>query len=641
MAKNTEQKRIVAALEKLASLEPQKINESEQQRIAVALEAIADEVGPISEMMDGLTDDVNAWLDEHPEATTTVQDGAISYSKLNSSLKESVDDVAELKSDVGNLESVSEDVNTKMGWRIGDMSNGTYTELNYRICSKIVSFEHAVLFRCHDGFQLYTVSYNPDGTVDKQISFRAAIIVPANMPFALTVKRNPESASTPADLETFIAGIYQDKYTGTGDYPIYGRANPAQPTNPSQRANTDLIPGTVGRISIRSVGYDHFLEPYTLDGTKLADTAWVTGSADYSLDPQKNYVVVFAVTSDRTTRIDFSDLSKKVAIYRVANGMPDILNENPNAVPFIQQTFVGRPTLTGANDHVLSFLWFSDIHKEQKQWDRAIQLANYYSTRMAFAIHTGDYVGNDQSNYEHLYENGVTPSIPMLNVVGNHDIYSNFADRIVAAKSATKAIVMPNTANWGVTWGTGDSPMHYYKDFATEKIRLVVLDDYYDTETQATWLATVLSDAKTLGYHVITAAHETSRPITVWSDNGFNSKDAAALTAGGLNHSSSSYDVVIKAFKDNGGVHIAHICGHEHVDLMGKTDNGVLNIVIGSQHGYYADASDAMRIDNTRTADLVNVVGINTDLGLIKIVRVGVNTDHYLRDRNVLTYDYQ
>ena len=30
---------------------------------------------------------VSDWLDEHPEATTTVEDGAISYAKLDSSLQ--------------------------------------------------------------------------------------------------------------------------------------------------------------------------------------------------------------------------------------------------------------------------------------------------------------------------------------------------------------------------------------------------------------------------------------------------------------------------------------------------------------------------------------------------------------------------
>ena len=44
-----------------------------------------------------VTTAVNAWLEDNPEATTTVQDGAISYAKLNSSLQGTVDDVGTLK----------------------------------------------------------------------------------------------------------------------------------------------------------------------------------------------------------------------------------------------------------------------------------------------------------------------------------------------------------------------------------------------------------------------------------------------------------------------------------------------------------------------------------------------------------------
>lgn len=41
---------------------------------------------------------VSAWLDAHPEATTTVEDGAISRAKLNADLKEKTDAVPDLKS---------------------------------------------------------------------------------------------------------------------------------------------------------------------------------------------------------------------------------------------------------------------------------------------------------------------------------------------------------------------------------------------------------------------------------------------------------------------------------------------------------------------------------------------------------------
>ena len=57
---------------------------------------------------DNIVDTVEDWLEDHPEATTTVQDGAISYSKLNSSLQGTVDDVGALKSQITALDAAVE-----------------------------------------------------------------------------------------------------------------------------------------------------------------------------------------------------------------------------------------------------------------------------------------------------------------------------------------------------------------------------------------------------------------------------------------------------------------------------------------------------------------------------------------------------
>lgn len=50
---------------------------------------------------------VTDWLDEHPEATTTVEDGAITYAKLDSNLKGTVDEVGELKSEIDDANSAA------------------------------------------------------------------------------------------------------------------------------------------------------------------------------------------------------------------------------------------------------------------------------------------------------------------------------------------------------------------------------------------------------------------------------------------------------------------------------------------------------------------------------------------------------
>lgn len=48
---------------------------------------------------------VSDWLDDHPEATTTVADGAVSYAKLDSTLKGKADAVATLSDEIAAIKT--------------------------------------------------------------------------------------------------------------------------------------------------------------------------------------------------------------------------------------------------------------------------------------------------------------------------------------------------------------------------------------------------------------------------------------------------------------------------------------------------------------------------------------------------------
>ena len=79
---------------------------------------------------------VGDWLDDHPEATTTVQDGSITYSKLHSDLKDAVDEVAEHSDEIGELKSALYDEGNILNLKeyasnnntaVTDNGDGTYT----------------------------------------------------------------------------------------------------------------------------------------------------------------------------------------------------------------------------------------------------------------------------------------------------------------------------------------------------------------------------------------------------------------------------------------------------------------------------------------------------------------------------------
>lgn len=50
-----------------------------------------------------ISDSVETWLDNHPEATTTVEDGSITYAKLHTTMQEKVDDINDLKNAIEDI----------------------------------------------------------------------------------------------------------------------------------------------------------------------------------------------------------------------------------------------------------------------------------------------------------------------------------------------------------------------------------------------------------------------------------------------------------------------------------------------------------------------------------------------------------
>ena len=80
--------------------------------------------------------EIDAWLDDHPEATTTVEDGAITYAKLNSSLQGTVDEVGVLSNVVSDLQNATT-ANTES---ISDLQKGKAPVIIDTASGEIASF---------------------------------------------------------------------------------------------------------------------------------------------------------------------------------------------------------------------------------------------------------------------------------------------------------------------------------------------------------------------------------------------------------------------------------------------------------------------------------------------------------------------
>ena len=311
-----------------------------------------------------------------------------------------------------------------------------------------------------------------------------------------------------------------------------------------------------------------------------------------------------------------------------------IVEFNKDKEPCIIQNKAVRGIGYASDVPVVSFTHFSDIHRVQDLWNRAAIYTNKYQDYIDFAVMTGDYVSDNQTQYTDLISNGVPFEVPLYMCVGNHDTYID-SDHERATKSATYNIVLASAPPQDATFMSGSYSMTYYFDYEESNVRFIVLDNYYDLDAQVTWLESVLADALTNHLAVVTFSHEPTGGITTPVDCTFTNIDVQ----------SASWDVKvfetpIASFISNGGEFIANFCGHYHRNYVGFTANEILNIVIPAATDY-ARHNDSDRVKETRTYDCFDIVGIDTNLKLIKVTRIGNNADHFLRPQNIFTYDYE
>ena len=327
----------------------------------------------------------------------------------------------------------------------------------------------------------------------------------------------------------------------------------------------------------------------------------------------------------------------------------DIILLNRDVEHLVIQSAAKRCAGLGHDDKydVLQFVHFSDIHRRIVNWNRVVKYINHYSDYISFGLLTGDYVGLNQDYWVDLYGDGDPCKKVIYNCVGNHDICDSNLD--LAEKSSTWKLLFSNTEGWDVEFCDSEYPMSYYKDFPNANVRMIVLDVYYDIEQQQKWLVKVLEDARQKGLCVITAAHEP----TGYLENTFHSNfftlddhlDHHRRRFPGFVEPEYDfferplYEKVIADFVAAGGIHICHLAGDKHFDMFGTSKLGLINSVVPCAM-CWGGGSDGKRVFGTKTQDCFNVVSINANQGLLKIVRVGDNYDHYLRNHTALCFDY-
>lgn len=320
------------------------------------------------------------------------------------------------------------------------------------------------------------------------------------------------------------------------------------------------------------------------------------------------------------------------------------LNNEGNTYSKLQN--VKQPAkVAGVNQTApLSILFFTDIHGNKEDLQRIMEFYNFYNhahhtnTYLDVILSGGDNVQVYNSSGAFDYWGEIDGTQNILNCVGNHDAAANSSlDAQSPKKDVYDVQFAPYIANWGAVQPSGAATnglMYYYKDFATQKIRLVVLDCMYWDSAELTWFESVLSDAKNNGYAVIGVAHYpvgTTTPI----ECNFLSRDYSLDGGARLIYPIQA----VETFINSGGTFICWLSGHAHVDGFGYSAGyeGQLNIINDTaSQGQQGGAS----LLDSKTQDCFNIIGVDTYSKLIKLVRIGRDYDRYMRHIGELCYDY-
>lgn len=104
---------------------------------------------------------------------------------------------------------------------------------------------------------------------------------------------------------------------------------------------------------------------------------------------------------------------------------------------------------------------------------------------------------------------------------------------------------------------------------------------------------------------------------------------------------SNNMGEIIKNWMDNGGHFIAWLCGHTHIDLMYYSTKypDILCIVI-DQAGCLRGTNTGDRNLNANSRTCANYISVDTQNGLIKIVRIGYNMNRLMNSHRYLCYDF-
>ena len=310
---------------------------------------------------------------------------------------------------------------------------------------------------------------------------------------------------------------------------------------------------------------------------------------------------------------------------------------------------------------ILTLMQFSDIHGDVFAVEKALEFKLRYGSYIHDVIHTGDSV--------EVYSSNLNPfTVPanggsIINLIGNHDAWEEGTyDYEMTEQEVYDSLLADDIASWGVTYESGKT--YYYKDYATQKIRVIFVDSIHwhgyvavgnihdsirlanaaneDASAQKTWFEATLAGAKTAGYAVVCITHYSpEKGINFLKNTGFNfyTPDTSGVVTDGWFARDEIFDCV-DTFISGGGKFMCWLMGHCHRDMAGTLVDHTDQFMIGIDRGGTPTVSRYDRhVAGTPSGYVFNVTTFDSSANIVKVTRLGNCCDVYMQSKKTLCYD--
>ena len=634
-------------------------------------------------------------------ARTLTIDATLTQSGQAADAKATGDAITELKNDLAPIQSDLHDLNGYIESRrwvrgqryINDgtekivasaniwamMADNTYVTLK---AGDVVSTPDTAMWQFLGG---YSIDNKQTWTVIP--GRQSAYIVPADGLYFFSIRRLPNgtnmSDSELSALNDTLLFTVQNKIKTIDE-----RIDPLSGAVTDIKSTLNNIVGISVKPSDWELGFRYVnngADSYYVGGNERISTKRGTlislkkGDCVTNLNPTK-YVLGGGYTTDGTTFISIANTTNpyyvapvdgdyffRIDDYTVDSGVPFTEDEIPSVVNnFLFSAQGGNASISTLNDNFntlvtqakrglnisangylsvpkpLAILHFSDIHGDVLELARIVDFAKEKNVYVDDCICTGDLVEQRWSDGMTWWDE-VSGAENIMIALGNHDVMTastGYDDTQRATQPEQYArYIEPYYSNWGIVSDVSSGLTYYYKDYTDSKIRLIVLNDMLEEAAmiaQVSWLNSVLSDAITNNLSVV-IAHHAQIPSSTKVDCNFSNVDRF----GDNNYAETNFSDAVDTFKQNGGLFLCYLCGHLHWDQISVyegTNGKQLSIAIDAANIIQSNVySDSQRVAGTKSQDAVNVVVFDISSDIIKVIRVGVNEDHYLRKKNCIS----